>query len=92
MKRVRKISDRTRAKYKAVIDEFHSNGYNGGRAYRTIYPNSNMNTSYVEFHRILQILEFKEYSKAISDKRWQQYLTDMKARFNLKQLNMPAMR
>lgn len=57
------MKEKTFDKYKAVIDEWLSNGKNGTAAYRSIYPNSSDTTCASEFNKILRIPKVKIYQE-----------------------------
>ena len=55
------MKESTIEKYKLVIDEYFVNGFNGGKAYQSIYPNTSIDSAYVEFNKILRIPKIVEY-------------------------------
>ncbi|WP_286761031.1 terminase small subunit [Salegentibacter sp. UBA1130] len=57
------MTDKTFQKYKLVIDEWFTNGFNGAKAYQRIYPRSSDETAKVEFSRILTIPNVENYKK-----------------------------
>ena len=57
------IKESTYKKYCLVIDEWFVNGFNGTKAYQTIYTNSDYNTADKGFREIHEIPRIKEYIK-----------------------------
>lgn len=58
----RKLTEKTLAKYKAVVDKWFVVKFNGAEAYRAFYPNIKKDeTATVNFSRIQRIPEIKTY-------------------------------
>ncbi|CAL67407.1 terminase small subunit [Christiangramia forsetii] len=57
------MTDKTFEKYKAVIDEWFVNGFNGVKAYQKIYPKSKDKSAEANFRKILAIARIEEFVK-----------------------------
>ena len=57
------MKESTLEKHKLVIDEYFVNGFNGTKAYQSIYPKAKPETAAVEFNSILRIPKIKEYEQ-----------------------------
>jgi phage terminase small subunit len=57
------MKDSTYRKYCLVVDEWLVNGFNGVKAYQSIYPNSSYNNADKSFRVIHEIPRIKEYIK-----------------------------
>ena len=55
------MKESTFEKHKLVIDEYFVNGFNGTKAYQSVYPKASSETAAVEFNAILRIPNIKEY-------------------------------
>ena len=62
----KKVSEKTIAKHKRVIDVWLSNGENGTQAYMEIYPNSEYESADKSFRRLTENARIQEY---IAEKR-----------------------
>lgn len=59
------MTDKTFEKYKAVVDQWFTNGFNGAEAYRTLYPKARRADD--SFSKIQRIPEVAQYIKAKQD-------------------------
>lgn len=55
------MTDKTFDKYKLVIDEYFINGFNGTKAYQSVYPKSSPSSADASFRNILEIPRITEY-------------------------------
>lgn len=55
------MTEKTFEKYKLVIDEWFNNGFNGVKAYQSLYPKAKDETASVEFNKILRIPKIEKY-------------------------------
>lgn len=63
MKEINNLKESTYKKYRLVIDEWFANGFNGTKAYQSVYTTANNDTSAVEFNRIISLPKIDEYVK-----------------------------
>lgn len=61
------MTDKTFEKYKAVIDEWFVNGFNGVKAYQKIYPKSKDKTADKRFRDLTEIDRVQKYRKEKQD-------------------------
>jgi len=55
------MTDKTFDKYKAVVDEWFVNGFNGTKAYQKIYPKAKQETAEVNISKILSLTKVQDY-------------------------------
>lgn len=55
------MTDKTFEKYKLVVDEYFINGFNGTKAYQSIYPKSKDASADSSFRELVEISRVKEY-------------------------------
>ncbi len=61
------MKDSTYKKYCLVVDEWFTNGFNGTKAYQSIYTNSDYNTADKGFRLLHEIPRIKEYIESKQD-------------------------
>ena len=76
------IKDSTYKKYCLVIDEWFVNGFNGTKAYQSVYTESSSDSARTEFPKILAIPRVSEYKK-----KKQEEATEMLGTSHLEILN-----
>ncbi len=55
------MTEKTFEKYKAVVDEWFANGFNGTKAYQKIYPKAKASTADSKFRTLVGIGRIQEY-------------------------------
>lgn len=64
----RKLTDTTLIKYKTIIAEYYTNGFDKHKAYTSVHKDASYNSAMAQMSRIINHPELKDYIKELQDR------------------------